>query len=85
MVQWQRPEETGVSISNYTVTVSDGAGHQILSESVSDDSRDGPFTHNISGLDYNTLYEVKVTAVNSCGLTSQPATISVVIEARGTV
>ena len=85
VVQWQSPEETGgrgISISSYTVTVSDDAGHQIMSESVSDDGRDGAFSHNISGLEYNTVYGVKVTAINSCGFTSQSATTSVFIEAK---
>ena len=86
VVQWQSPEETGgrgISISSYTVTVSDDAGHQIMSESVSDDGRDGAFSHTISGLDYNTVYGVEVTATDSCGDTSPPATTSVFIEARG--
>ena len=85
-MQWQSPEETGgrgISISSYTVTVSDDAGHQIISESVSDDDREnGAFSHTISGLDYNTVYGVEMTAINSCGDTSQPATTSVFIEAR---
>ena len=86
VVQWQSPEETGgrgISISSYTVTVSDDAGRQIMSESVSDDGRDGAFSHTISGLDYNTVYGVEVTAINSCGDTSQPATTSVFIVAGG--
>ena len=86
VVQWQSPEETGgrgISISSYTVTVSDDAGHQIMSESVSDDGRDGAFSHTISGLDYNTVYGVEVIVNNHCGLTSQPATTTVSIEARG--
>ena len=83
-MQWQSPEETGgrgISISSYTVTVSDDA--EIMSESVSDDGRDGAFSHTISGLDYNTVYGVEVTAINSCGFTSQPAATSVFIEAGG--
>ena len=84
VVQWQSPEETGgrgISISNYTVTVSDDAGHQIMSESVSYDGRDGVFSRTISGLDYNTVYGVEVTGF--CGNTSQPANTSVFIEAKG--
>ena len=86
VVQWQSPEETGrrgISISSHAVTVYDDAGHQIMSESVSDDGRDGAFSHTISGLDYNTMYGVEVTAINSCGFTSQPATTSVFIEEKG--
>ena len=39
--------------------------------------------HTITGLDYNTDYDVSVTALNSCGLDSVPATVVVNIEARG--
>ena len=70
MVQWQAPEETGgVSISTYTVTVDvDGT---IMSQNISGNM----FTLNISGLEYNTEYEVEVvTAINFCGIPSQPAT-----------
>ena len=77
MVQWQAPEETGgVSISTYTVTVDvDG---RIMSQNVSGNM----LTHTISGLEYNTDYEVEVTAINSCGIPSQPATTTVFIDAR---
>ena len=77
-MQWQAPEETGgVSISTYTVTVDvDG---RIMSQNVSGNM----LTHNISGLEYNTDYEVEVTAINSCGIPSQPATITVFIDASG--
>ena len=71
VVQWKSPLETGASgvyISEYTVTV-DGNS----TESVTDDGRD-MFTHTISGLDYNTSYDVEVTAINSCDIQSQPAT-----------
>ena len=50
VVQWQSPEETGgrgISISSYAVTVSDDAGHQIMPKSVSDDGRDGAFSHHL--------------------------------------
>ena len=86
VVQWQSPEETGgrgISISSYRVTFSDDDGHQIMSENVSDDGRDGAFSHIISGLDYNTVYGVEVTAINSCGFVSPPANTSVFIEAKG--
>ena len=71
MVQWESPLETGdsgVYISEYTVTV-DGNS----TESVTDDGRD-MLTHTISGLEYNTSYDVEVTAINSCDIQSQPAT-----------
>ena len=39
--------------------------------------------HTFTGLDYNTDYNVSVTALNSCGLDSEPATVVVNVEARG--
>ena len=80
MVQWESPLETGASgvyISEYTVTV-DGNS----TESVTDDGRD-VFTHTISGLEYNREYEVNVTAIDSCGLSSRSVSTYVFIEARG--
>ena len=77
MVQWQAPEETGgVHISTYTVTVEREG--MMVSQNVSGYM----FTHTISGLEYNTEYEVEVTAINSCGIPSQPATTTVFIDAR---
>ena len=77
MVQWEAPEETGgVSISTYTVTVEREG--MMVSQNVSGNM----LTHNISGLEYNTDYEVEVTAINSCGIPSQPATTTVFIDAR---
>ena len=77
-MQWQAPLETGgVSISTYTVTVDvDG---MMVSENFSGNM----LTHTISGLDYNTDYDVAVTAINSCGIPSQPATTTVFINASG--
>ena len=76
-MQWQAPEETGgVSISTYTVTVDVEA--MMVSQNVSGNM----LTYNISGLEYNTDYEVEVTAINSCGIPSQPATTTVFIDAR---
>ena len=80
MVEWQSLSFTGgsgISITSYTVTV-DGD----VSGTVSDDGN-GLYTHTITGLDYNTDYSVEVVAVNECGPPSQPATITVSIEARG--
>ena len=73
MFQWQSPLYTGGPIIRYTVTAN---GH---TESVSGDV----FTYTITGLDFNTDYNVEVTAVNSCGLESEPANVTVNIEARG--
>ena len=78
VVQWEAPEETGgVSISTYRVTVN--VEGMRMSENVSGNM----FTLNISGLEYNTPYEVNVTAINSCGIPSEPATITVFINASG--
>ena len=78
MVQWQAPEETGgFSISTYTVTVEREG--MMVSQNVSGNM----LTHNISGLEYNTDYDVEVTTINSCGIPSQPATTTVFIDASG--
>ena len=73
MIQWQSPLYTGGPIIRYTVTANG------QTESVSGDA----FTYTITGLDVNTNHIVKVTAVNSCGLESEPANVIVNIEARG--
>ena len=81
MVEWRSPATTGgsgITISEYTVTV-DGQVSQTVSH---DDSRD-VFTVTIPVPEYNTTYSVSVTAINSCGLSSQLATTHVSIEARG--
>ena len=39
-------------------------------------------TYDITGIQYNTEYSVKVTAINSCGFESVPASIVVNIVAR---
>ena len=77
MVQWEAPVETGVvPISTYTVTV-EREGMMVY-QNVSGNM----LTHNISGLEYNTEYDVGVTAINSCGIPSQPAVTTVFINAR---
>ena len=43
-------------------------------ESVTDDDGRDMLTQTISGQEYNTSYEVEVTAINSCDIPSQPAT-----------
>ena len=73
MVQWQPPLYTGRSIISYTVTANG------RTESVSGDV----FIYTITGLDVNIDYTVEVTALNSCGLESEPATVTVIIQARG--
>ena len=73
VIQWQSPLYTGGPIIRYTVTANG------QTESVSGNV----FTYTITGLDVNTNYSVEVTAVNSCGLESEPANVTVNIEARG--
>ena len=69
---------SGVTISEYRVTVDDG-----MNQTVSHDASGGVFTATIDVPQFNTDYSVSVTAINSCGLSSQPATTTVFIEARG--
>ena len=74
VIQWQSPLYTGGPIIRYTINASTGQ-----TEAISGDV----FTYTITGLDVNTDYIVEVTAVNSCGLESEPANVTVNIEARG--
>ncbi|CAI8017197.1 hypothetical protein GBAR_LOCUS10484, partial [Geodia barretti] len=72
VVQWRSPAMTGgtgVTISEYRVTVEGG-----MTQTVSHDDSEGVFTATITVPEYNTSYSVSVTAINSCGLSSQPAT-----------
>ena len=66
---------SGVTISEYTVTVDSG-----VTQTVSHDDSGGVFTATIIVPEY---YNVSATAINSCGLSSRPATTTVFIEARG--
>ena len=75
MIQWQSPLYTGGPIIRYTVTAN--------GQSTSVGGTGDVFTYTITGLDVNTNYTVEVTAVNSCGLESEPANVTVNIEARG--
>ena len=80
MVQWGSPGNnggSGVNISEYRVTV-DGGVNQTVSH---DDSGD-VFNATITVPQFNTTYSVSVIAIDSCGLSSQPATTTVFIEAR---
>ena len=69
----------GVTIREYTVTVIVSGMTQTISH---DDSGD-VFNATITVPQFNTNYSVSVTAINSCGLPSQPANTTVSIEARG--
>jgi hypothetical protein len=76
VIQWQSPNNTGgnnISIINYIMVTDNGQ-----TASVSGDV----FTYTITGLDFNTDHIVEVTAVNSCGLKSEPAIVTVNIVAR---
>ena len=68
---------TGVTISEYRVTV-DGGTTQTVS---SDDTKD-IFTATLTVPKFNTNYSVSVTAINSGGLSSQPATTTALIGAK---
>ena len=78
VIRWDRPSTTGgdgISITGYRIMSSDNGLN--LNEIVND------ITYTITGLQYNTNYSVKVTAINSCGQKSGPASVVVNIEARG--
>ena len=80
MIRWEIPSNTGgngTSISQYGIMSSDNG--LSLTTAVSSDM----LNYDITGLEYNTNYSVEVTAINSCGLKSVPANVSVNIEARG--
>ena len=66
----------GITISEYRVTVT---GPDVTPEITTVNG----VTATITVQQYNTTYTVSVTAINSCGLSSQPATTDVSIEARG--
>ena len=77
VIQWQSPLYTGgddISIMKYNIVTDNGQPKTV----------DGNvFTYTITGLRFNTDHIVEVTAVNSCGLESEPAIVTVNIEARG--
>ena len=78
-VGWMSPASAGgggITISEYRVTVT---GPNVTPENITVND----VTANILVPQYNTTYTVSVTAINSCGLSSQPATTDVFIEARG--
>lgn len=77
LIQWKSPlyrGGDGISV-NFSVLAN---GETTLVNSGSD-----VVTYNITGLQYNVDYSVEVTAINSCGLESDPATVHVNIDARG--
>ena len=78
VIQWSAPVfngGNGMTIVSYAVSVNGQA------ESVNG----GDSTYTITGLEYNTNYSVEVVAVNSCGLQSEPASITVYLEEKGTI
>ena len=68
---------SGVTISEYRVTGGGG-----MNQTVSHDDSGDVFTATIIVPQFNTSYSASVTAINYCGLSSQPATTTVFIEAR---
>ena len=78
VITWDPPSNTGgdgISITGYRIMSSD---NDLNLNNETDDT-----TYTITGLQYNTNYSVEVTAINSCGQESGPATVVVNIEARG--
>ena len=78
VITWDPPSTTGgggISITGYRIMSSDNG---LNLTNGTDDT-----TYTITGLQYNTDYSVEVTAINSCGLESPPASVEVNIEARG--
>ena len=77
VIRWDPPSTTGeygMSITGYRIMSDNG----LNLNNVTDD-----LIYTITGLQYNTNYSVEVTALNSCGLESEPASVVVNIEARG--
>ena len=78
VIRWDPPSTTGgdgISITGYGIMSSDNGLN--LNEIVNDT------TYTITDLEYITNYSVEVTAINSCGQESEPASVVVNIEARG--
>ena len=68
-LQWSRPTYTGgerVTVMEYRVTANDQTETVISSDEM--------VTHTSSGLIYG---DVQVTAINSCGQESDPATVTI--------
>ena len=80
LIWWQTPLYTGgngVSIENYEVAVNG------QTTTVINDDSGTIITHTITAIQYNTDYSVQVTAINTCGQESEPATVIISIKARG--
>ena len=76
VIRWSAPTSSGgegVPIMSYVVTAN-GENQTVIGANNA---------YTISGLEYNTNYSVLVTAVNSCGLQSEAASVRVYIEAKG--
>ena len=73
VITWDPPSTTGgdgISITGYRIMSDNGLNNE------ADD-----MNYIITGLQYNTDYSVEVTAINSCGQQSEPASVVVNIEA----
>ena len=78
VIRWDPPSTTGgdgISITGYGIMIRDSGLN--LNEIVNGT------TYTITGLQYKTNYSLEVTAINSCGRKSEPASVVVNIEARG--
>ena len=81
-IQWNSPTDTGngLPIQNYTITVT--LSEIDYSETVTVDCSDSSCSHTFlvdgsgDNVMYNTEYEiaVNITAINTCGMESSPAT-----------
>ena len=66
VIQWQPPGGSGMSCDYiYILNVSNGQNASLNGDDLN---------YTISGINYNTNITVKVTAVNLCGVKSEPAT-----------
>ena len=80
-IEWDAPVLTGgnvISIATYRITILQVSGY-------SEEESGTAHTITADGSDvmFNTPYDVEVTAVNTCGLESNPASITVNIAASG--
>ena len=67
-----------ISIATYRITIPAVVGY-----SEEEIGTEHSITADGSDVMFNTLYDVEVTAVNTCGLESNPASITVNIAASG--
>ena len=81
-IEWDPPVNAGgdnITIQMYRITISEIS----YSEEENGTARSHTITPDGTGVMFNTPYEVEVTAINTCGLESNPAVIAFTIEAGG--